>query len=151
MRHLFLVVHAYFGRFCPKGRTMATGYANFPPLCNVVVAMRRVCLGRSSYGSYSNLWQSLCPPNKPGRGIRQLILMLFNYLAWFLMRSGHLTRAANVPNAQSRGDKGTYGTVFACLCHPLSPRSNWHVPAYGCAYGSYSELSIAMPTKWVKA
>ena len=32
MRHPFLVVHAYFGRFCAKEQTMAAGYANFPPL-----------------------------------------------------------------------------------------------------------------------
>ena len=32
MRHLFLVLHAYFGRFCAKERIMAAGYANFPSL-----------------------------------------------------------------------------------------------------------------------
>ena len=53
MRHLFLVLHAYFGWFYAKELLMAPGYVNLPPLCQVMVAMRRVCLGRSSYGSYS--------------------------------------------------------------------------------------------------
>ena len=52
------------------------------------------------------------------------------------MPSGHLTRAANVLNAQSKGE------FFACLCHPLFPKSKWHVPlpAYRFAYASYSQL-----------
>ena len=32
IRHLFLVIHAYFDRFCAKERIMAAGYANFPSL-----------------------------------------------------------------------------------------------------------------------
>ena len=32
--------------------------ADVPPLCQAMVAMRRVCLGHSSYGSCSKLWQS---------------------------------------------------------------------------------------------
>ena len=37
----------------------------YPPLAlgQAIAAMRRVCLGRLSYGSYITLWQSLCPPN----------------------------------------------------------------------------------------
>ena len=101
-----------------------------------------MCIRDRSYGSHSKLWQSLCPPNKSDPGISQPTLMLFKYSAWFPIPSEHLTRAANVPNAQSGGGIGTYGTFFACLCHPLCPKSKWHVPppAYGFAYGSYSHL-----------
>ena len=142
VRHLCLVLYAYFGWFCAKERTMPAGYAIFPPLCQDTVAMRRVCLGRSSYASYSNLWQSLCPSIKSGPGISQPILMLLPYLAWFPMPSGHLTRASNVPNPRSRGGIGTYGTFFACSRHSLCPKSKWHLPPqpYGFAYGSYSQL-----------
>ena len=50
--------------------------------------------------------------DKSGPGISQSILMLFKYLAWFPMPSGHPTRAANVPNAQSRGGIGTLWIIF---------------------------------------
>ena len=58
---LVFAVHAYFGRFCAKEHVMVAGYANFLPLCQVMVAMRRVCLRHC--GSYSKLWHSLCPQN----------------------------------------------------------------------------------------
>ena len=119
--------------------------------CQVVVAMSRVCLGRLSYGSHSKLWQSLCPPNKSDPGISQPTLMLFKYSAWFPIPSEHLTRAANVPNAQSRGGIRTYGTIFACLCHRLSPKSKWHVPPpdHGFACCSCSQLcqSLCRPNE----
>ena len=140
---------------------MPAGCANFPPPCQVTVAVRRACLGRSSYASCSELWQwqSLCPPNKSGPGLRQPILMLFfKYLAWLPMPGGHLTRAASVPNAQSRGVIGIYGTCFRLfICHPLCPKSKWHVPppAYGFAYASYSQLCQSLcppkrskPNRW---
>ena len=141
MRHLFLVLHAYFGQKSELWQQV---------ICQFPTAMPRY--GRHAprlfgpfvlYGSYSQkIWQSLHPPNKSGPGRRQPVLILFKYLAWFPMPSGHLTRAANVPNAQSRSGTGTYGTFSACLCHPLCPKSKWHVPppAYGFAYGSYSQL-----------
>ena len=98
---------------------MAAGYANFPPLCQVMVAMPRVGLGRSFYGSYRKLWRSLCPPNGSGPGISQPIFMLSKYLALFPMPSGRLTRAANVPKAQTRGGIGTLwysSLVYATPC-----------------------------------
>ena len=132
---------------------MAEGYANFPQLCQVMVATRRVCLGRSSYGCYSKLWQSLRPPNGSGPDISQPILMLFKYLAPFPMPSGHLPRAVHLTNAQTRGGIGTLRYIFACSCHPMCPKSKWHVPppAYGFAYGSYSQLCQSLyPPKALK-
>ena len=141
MRHLFLALHAYLVGLAQKRELLqqvmpiSHRYARLCSPCAAFVWAVYLAL-------YSKLWQSLCPPNKSGPGRRQPTLKLFKYLAWFQMPSGHLTRAANVPNAQSRGGIGTYGTVFACLCHPLCPKSKWHVPppAYGFAFGSYSQL-----------
>ena len=108
--------------------------------CQVMVAMSRVCVGGISHDSVSKLWQLLCSPNKSGPGISQPILMLCS--AGFPMPSENLSGAANVPNAQSRGGIRTYGTIFACLCHRLSPKSKWHVPPpdHGFACCSCSQL-----------
>ena len=115
--------------------------------------MRRVCLGRLSYGSYNKLWQSLRPPHKSGSRYKTTDFDAVKYFTWFSTPGGHLARDVNIPKAHSRGGMGTYGAFFGCLCHPL-PKSKWHVPppANGfCLWLLQPITSIAMPTKWVEA
>ena len=149
MWHLFLVLQAYFSRFCAKERIMAAGYANFPPfmpgygrdeprLFGPFILIINMVL-TANYDNHRYAHQ-----NKSGPGTSQPILMLFKYSAWFPIPSEHLT--CGLPTyptpKQSRGGISTYGTFFARLCHPLCPKSKWYVPppAYGFAYGSCSQL-----------
>ena len=103
--------------------------------------MRRVCLGRLSYGSYNKLWQSLRPPHKSGSRYKTTDFDAVKYFTWFSTPGGHLARDVNIPKAHSRGGMSAYGAFFACLSHPL-PKSKWHVPppANGFAHGFYSHL-----------
>ena len=90
--------------------------ADVPPLCQAMVAMRRVCLGRPSYGSDSKLWQSPCPPNWSGPRCKSRFLCCFKCFARF---PGQPSRAVNVPNAQTSGGKGTLwciSLVYATTC-----------------------------------
>ena len=134
-RHLFNTVHACFGWFCAKERIMAAGYAKFSPLCQVVSALRRVCLGRSSYGSYSNLWLSLCPPIKSGPGICQPILKLLKYLARFSQcPAGILPGLSTYATPCAQNQNGTGHLRLMVLLMALTAN-----------HGN------AMRTKWVKA
>ena len=78
--------------------------------------------------------------------------MLFKYLAWFPMPSGHLTLAANIPNAQSRGGIGTYQVwySFRSFMPPLVPQikmARATSSLWLCLWLLQPIMSIAKPTK----
>ena len=74
----------------------------------------------------------------------QPILMLFQVFGAVpnAQRASYAGWVVNVPNAQSRGGIDTLWYSFRLFCHPLCPKSKWHVqpPACDFAYGSYSQL-----------
>ena len=152
MGHHVVVLHAHFGLFCAKEGIMAGGYANFPLLCLVRVAMRRVCLGRLSYRSYSKLWQSLCPPHESGSRCKTTDCDAV-YVFYVVLNAQRASCPGCEHTQRPQCGMSTYGAFFACLSHPL-PKSKWHVPppANGfCLWLLQPITSIAMPTKWVEA
>ena len=90
-----------------------------------------------------------------GPGISPPILMLFKYLARFPMPSGYLTWSVNVPNAQTRGGIDTlYGTFRLFMPPPAVPKIKMaHTTSslWLCVWLLQQIMSIALPTKWVKA
>ena len=152
-RHLFNTVHACFGWFCAKERIMAAGYPNFSPLCQGVFALRRVCLGRSSY---SNLWQwlSLCPPNESGPGVSQPILMVFQVFGAVLN-----AQRASYPGCQrtQRPKQRWYRhlwyifRLFMLSSVPTIKMGRATSSVWFCLWLLQPITAIAMPTKWVKA
>ena len=118
--------------------------------CQIMVAISRVLFGTFILQQIMGIATSM--PTKQVRSMyKSTDFDAVMYSAWFPMPTEHLTRAANVPNAQSRGGIRTYGTIFACLCHRLSPKSKWHVPPpdHGFACCSCSQLcqSLCRPNE----
>ena len=75
------------------------------------------------------------------------------YLVRFPMPSGHLTRAVNVPNAQTRGGIGTlrYSSLGMPPTVPKIKMARATSSLWLCLWLLQPIRSIAMPTKWVKA
>ena len=110
--------------------------------CQIMVAISGVLFGTFNLWFLQQIMAIAMPTTQVRSMCKSTDFDAVMYSAWFPMPTEHLTRAANVPNAQSRGDVGTYVHFSLVYATPCAPKSKWHVlpPSYGFAYGSCSQL-----------
>ena len=142
MCHLFLVLSCLFWSVLRERANYGSRVCQFPiSHARLWSPSAAFCLGRLSY---SKLWQSLrvCPPNKSGPCISQPILTLL------CIRRGSQCPPSILPGLPTY-PMPKVEVAWALMVHfslvyapPCAPKSKWHVPppAYGFAYGSYSQL-----------